>query len=1043
MAESFLVTLAKGLVEHVLGKVIDELPGATRRVIEGDPEKKKALGRAFAAGFEAALKAMNPPDANRGERYAGLLKRLLSQPDAVAEYAKLVDLRNVTLDPTAVVDIDKLDVLFRKEYEADKYPEAYEGLNFQASMKAFVEAYAGAVKMQPDKLPWVNTGYFDTMLERLDALPRIEKKLKELTGETKNEQAILAYLECLRTRCGYLPLRGVDIGSSDPTAQQKRMELARVYVDLDTKTAVPVEKEGKERKERVMLPERETRPLPALEATIANHCLVLLGDPGSGKSTFVSHVGLCLASHRLEPNAGWLARLPGWPDKDQNLIPIYVTLRDFARSLPADKKKPDMCLLSEFIVKRLEAENLQAAQGPLLQALEEGRAVLLLDGLDEVPTADQRTFIRDVVAAFLGRYKRCRALVTCRTLSYQDKDKAWQLPDVPSFELAPFDEGKINRFIDAWYAELGRLGAVRPEDTGALAGRLREAVRRPDLWQLAPNPLLLSVMALVHTHKGRLPDARAMLYEDTVDILLWRWEQLKIVGEGEQPQLRQLLLEAGRSDVDLKRVLWELAFEAHKGGGAADKDALADIPEMTLVTSLAKLHPANDYGWAQKVVEQIKERAGLLLERQPGAFAFPHRTFQEYLAGGYLSAQADFAKQAAALVSEGAFWREVILLAVGRLVYLSGDMDKPLALAAELCPGDAPDEGLLWRKAWLAGDVLLEIGLSRVRDSAHGRELAERIPNRLADLVSHGSLTPVERAAAGRTLAKLGDTRRGVAVSSNGLPDILWCEVPKGEFRMGQGKEEHTVALPDFYISRFPITQRQFQAFTDAGGYAVKAYWTEAEKAGVWTKEGVKGRWDEKPRVGPTRYGESFDLPSHPAVGITWYEALAFCRWLDDQRRLRELPMSLWEDGKIVPFAPDPKWSITLPSEEEWEKAARGTDGRIYPWIGDADPYSANYNETGIGMTSAVGCFPQGVSPYGAEDMSGNVWEWTRSAYGPYPYESKRENLSAPKDTARVLRGGSFNYEVNYVRCAYRFGSYPYFFDWNLGFRLVLSPVGL
>jgi len=83
------------------------------------------------------------------------------------------------------------------------------------------------------------------------------------------------------------------------------------------------------------------------------------------------------------------------------------------------------------------------------------------------------------------------------------------------------------------------------------------------------------------------------------------------------------------------------------------------------------------------------------------------------------------------------------------------------------------------------------------------------------------------------------------------------------------------------------------------------------------------------------------------------------------------------------------------------------------------------------------------VSPYGAEDMSGNVWEWTRSAYGPYPYESKRENLSAPKDTARVLRGGSFNYEVNYVRCAYRFGSYPYFFDWNLGFRLVLSPVGL
>ena len=121
-----------------------------------------------------------------------------------------------------------------------------------------------------------------------------------------------------------------------------------------------------------------------------------------------------------------------------------------------------------------------------------------------------------------------------------------------------------------------------------------------------------------------------------------------------------------------------------------------------------------DLGWAQKVVEAMKLRAGLLIERQPEVFTFPHRTFQEYLAGAHLAAQADFARRAAGLVAEGAQWREVIMLAAGKLVYLSGDLDKPLALVAELCPSKAHDTDLGWQKAWLAGDVLLEVGLSRV-----------------------------------------------------------------------------------------------------------------------------------------------------------------------------------------------------------------------------------------------------------------------------------------------------------------------------------------
>ena len=589
-------------------------------------------------------------------------------------------------------------------------------------------------------------------------------------------------------------------------------------------------------------------------------------------------------------------------------------LRDFARTLPARKGRPSPSWLWDFVVERLRAQNLDFAADPLHGLLDAGKIIVLLDGLDEIPTEQQRVLVRDAVQVFADRYPTCRIVATCRTLSYQNP--AGQLADWPAYQLAEFDQPKIDDFIGAWYGELARLNVVTGDDAARMTRSLHDAVRRNDLRDLAGNPLLLTVMALVHAHKGRLPDARALLYEETVDILLLRWEQIKAGGDETALPLRRLLQQVDRTDVDLKLVLWRLAFEAQQGGAAGDGSGLADIGELRLLKALAELHPDKSLQWAEAVMELIRLRAGLLVERAPEVYTFPHRTFQEYLAGAHLGAQADFARQAAGLVNDDLYWRQVILLAAGRLVYLGGDTAKPLALVGELCP-ETPDASALgWRKAWLAGEVLLEAGLNRVQDSTLGSDLLRRVRRRLADLVHTGALQPVQRAEAGDVLALLGDPRfRADAWFLPDEPLLGFVEIPAGPFLMGSDprqdrqssdneQPQHSVTLPTYYIARFPVTVAQFGAFAESTGYT------------------------------PGDMDSLRDAPTRPVRWITWHEALRYCDWLT--ATLRAWP------GTPEPLATllrsgdqaGRPWRVTLPSEAEWEKAARGTDGRIYPWGG-------------------------------------------------------------------------------------------------------------
>jgi formylglycine-generating enzyme required for sulfatase activity len=315
-------------------------------------------------------------------------------------------------------------------------------------------------------------------------------------------------------------------------------------------------------------------------------------------------------------------------------------------------------------------------------------------------------------------------------------------------------------------------------------------------------------------------------------------------------------------------------------------------------------------------------------------------------------------------------------------------------------------------------------------------------------------VTPVLRAQAGDVLARLGDPRPGVGLCADGLPDILWCEVPAGPFRMGSDEEQdpeadakelpqHTVDLPAYYVSRYPVTQAQFKAFVDAGGYGEQRYWTEAAAKGEWVDGQARELLKDQLHSAPSSYGAPFDLPNHPVVGVTWYEALAYCRWLEEQLTAASCGLRVWRDDQITTLnLSHIAWNIRMPSEAEWEKAARGTDGRVYPWGRQADPDKANCEETGIGTTSAVGCFPGGVSTYGCLDMSGNVHEWTQSLWEDYPYDPAdgRERLDAGPTNGRVSRGSAFYKSSRVMRCAYRDWLGPRIGRRSTGFRLAASP---
>jgi formylglycine-generating enzyme required for sulfatase activity len=783
--------------------------------------------------------------------------------------------------------------------------------------------------------------------------------------------------------------------------------------------------------------------------------IAIIGGAGSGKTTYLDFVASQLAAGRLGEGIALMRpqSLEEWP------IPFLVPLRfwnvyrELCKQQPNQLQDAEQGTLIGFLLwyLRTNYNDFEQAEAFFEHLLEQGEVLLMFDGLDEVVSVEERQIVRSEIDNLLIHplYQRHRCLVTAREAGYKSAPFG---EEFLRCDIQPMSEEQIERLVKQWCEQLPDMEANAEVDILAIIKQMNEERKKKGQPPLVATPLMVTMIVSVRYSQRELPKERAKLYDVVVNVIL----QKQYGADADAHGARQALITWGGAPDKQREWLSHLAFQMQRRGVGG---ALAD--EMTVRQILTDA--LEERGEADKVapfIRVMRQRGGLFEERGE-QFQFMHLSFQEFLAAQYLATQWREHRDQLAQWVKDSWWRETLLLTIGSLdspipfsqrnALIEGLLELGGSLDAESIVSAADAETIV------SAAELVALGLLDLREPENS--LIQRARQRLVQLFQTPDLLhatpPPLREAAGIALALIGDPRQEIMT----VDGMQFCYVPPGPFWMGSndGRDDekplHQVDLPDgYWISRYPISNAQFELFVQAGGYAEERFWREAKVAGVWKDGKVKDWRDEEPRSRPYNYGSPFTLPNHPVVGVTWYEALAFTRWLTAR----------WGQ------------TISLPSEAEWEKAARGGEvipaaplirpathldtspslstmpnplpQRRNPWGDEAHARRSNTRESGIGHTNALGCFPRDESPNGCLEMAGNVWEWTRSLYQPYPYQlhDGREQLDAPRSEVRSLRGVSWLYVSTIsVGCLLRYWFNPSSRRNFRGFRVFRPPIPL
>ncbi|NWF79514.1 MAG: NACHT domain-containing protein, partial [Chloroflexi bacterium] len=553
--------------------------------------------------------------------------------------------------------------------------------------------------------------------------------------------------------------------------------------------------------------------------------LLLLGDAGSGKTMTLRYAALRLADAYRQDKASLLA------DANEGLrlhlrqtpLPIYVRLTLFAATIPPDLQELPLQERQRYVgappelflnwLDRETAKYCEIQEGVLSSLIKknDGSVLLLLDGLDEAGDDQRRAYLAQLIDNLARRYAKQRYVVASRTAGYRG---SVYLPEFLERHLRPLDEqaaqALLHKWFDAVYARLAAIGRCRQDAAADQAAQLWGAVERNDrLFEMATNPLLLTVMALLQFNSVKLPDQRAKLYEKLIELLLDLWRKQNVANDTLVMSVAQLATE--------QRRLEALALSMQQQAQQVREVTIGQAQEWLSPLYVERLKI--DREAADERVRDLLHRLAVdsgIIQRREDMYSFSHYTFQEYLAARALDSldNRDGAPDSVAFLLEhsgDARWRETLLLAAG---YWSNGQQLPKTerLLRGLLDMREPERLLLAAAALVDVGVVEE--LTTLRDDATARLCA------LAALTDDWRTTahpdPVLRNRAAIMLDRL-DADAGRPGLDLAQDDYWAARIEPGTFSMGdeQDKFDYTISRP-YALARFPVTNRQYLLFVEA-----------------------------------------------------------------------------------------------------------------------------------------------------------------------------------------------------------------------------------
>jgi formylglycine-generating enzyme required for sulfatase activity len=777
--------------------------------------------------------------------------------------------------------------------------------------------------------------------------------------------------------------------------------------------------------------------------------LLIIGDPGAGKTTLLKYYALCCLDPERYTRLGFA----------EPMNVFYLPLRELVK-----KDDGGYHHLSESLARWASANQLEIGRKLFDGWLRQGRSLVLLDGLDEIGSVEERRKACRWIEGASKSYTKANFVVTSRRTGYRKDDGVELKVDHDRADVEDFTREQQERFLANWFraAFLRDYNDARlPDDewrrrqehkaeerTTKIVAHLREEGNR-SLRQLAAIPMILQIMAILWKERDHLPKSRVDLYNSVLDYLL----QFRDARRNIEP-----LLPARDARMVLGPVsLWMQERKNDDAEKGAMQDAMAER-----LTNLDK--PPS----AQEFCDYLVDRAGLLMEYGKQSYVFRHKSFREFLAGielvkkvhrtsGYLDAIIE---------SFGDDWWDEPL----RFFISHGDEELFDLFMDKLFSSNVSDDVLHKKQGFLRTlieeapmkkpDALCEHLMNPENSAMRQRVIVECLravgkesaimPLRNFVNAKHAKTDNVSDRAI-EVMIEIDfkySTRNSLLIDFNRYnlssgfqtsksfrndfeQQAEYILIPGGSYVYSDTEKE--VQVPDMYFAKYPVKNRLYRGFIEYLRWNLPAY--EAILSVLKFKEILQEiannkAWDvgfsdylnegknDLAGLFRSRYDEyrKFGGDDQPVVGITWYAARSYCLWL-----------SLVEsNGKRADL-------YRLPTEIEWEWAAAGKKKREYPW-GSAEPTTklANYHNGYIGVTTPVGSYPEGATPEGLYDMAGNVWEW-------------QENWYDNDKDVRALRGGSWNDYAEDLRCSSRDFDDPDIRYGSVGFRvlrpsLVLKP---